>query len=581
MSLMDPPSLSMVHRFGSLSRAVIAPLLILALTATLFFALYQHHRFRGLTDATAMEHAQLGSILAEERVYHTRLLRPIAISTLAQRHPDRGIEDGVPELGYPPLYPAMLGFAFRIVQPDFTVQPQARAFSPETRVLLPLGWIFTLATAMLIFLVADRFFDRRIAALVPLAYLLSHTVLERTLSGLPDAMATFVISAAFVAALRAARRDSGSAGSAHRAAVAAIVAGFLSGLAVLTDYSLILMAPAPLIACSLAADTPVRRGLVIGLFTATLLIVLTPWMMRNIQLSGHPFGLAHLAWYRDSAIFPANRIDRALAWNPAAIPLGAVLRARWLNGLSHAGWTARWFAGMEAVFPALALAAFWLVGMPRQYRLLRWPILSAAILLLAVEPVLAGTQPGRFLYPLLPWIVLLGCVALIRLLDRMAADWPIIRQTVCTAVLLFHATPMIATLLGPRPPLPYPPLYPPFVAAVCALVEDDELMVSDLPWATAWYGNQRTLWLPNTLDEFYAVNDQRQTVAALYLTTETTGRAYVGDLWDGAHSDWLPFVEGRLPEGFPLTDALQLPPGRRDQIVFIGPGRIVAEPSVE
>ena len=578
---MHPRSSFIVNGFAVSRRAVIIPLLVLALTSTLFFALYQHHRFRGLTDATAMEHAQLGRVLAEEGVYHTRLLRPVAVGALARRHPERGIEDGVPELGHPPLYPAILGSAFRIVQPDFTVHPHARSFQPETRVLLPLGWIFTLATAILLFLAADRFFDRRIATLAPLAFLLSHTVLERTLSGRPDAMAAFFATAAFSVGLLAVHRHSGNAGSVYRAAAVAVVAGILSGLAVLTEYSLILMAAAPLLACSLAVDTSGRRALVIGLFMAALMTVIAPWILRNIQLSGHPFGLAQLAWYRDSAIFPAHRIDRSLTWNPEAVPFGTLLRARWLHGLSHAGWMTRWFAATEAVFPALALAALWLSGMPRQYRLLRWPLLAAALLLLTVEPVLAATQPGRFLYPLLPWIILLGCVALIHLLDRMAAEWPVIRQSVCAAALLLHAAPVIAALLGPRPPLPYPPLYPPFVAAVCDLVENDELMVSDLPWATAWYGNQRSLWLPNTLDELYTVNDRHQTIAALYLTTETSARPYVGDLRDGAHSDWLPFVEGRLPEGFPLTDALQLPPGRQDQIVFIGPGRIAAEPPLE
>ncbi len=561
-------------------RGIIRPLLIMALTATLFFALYQHHRFRGLTDAAAMDHAQLGRALAEGRGYNTRLLRPIAMGTMAKLRPQKALQGELPELGRPPLYAVTLGTAFRVLQPDFTVRPHARAFAPETRVILPLGWLFTLATAIMIFLVGDRFFDRRIAGWAPLVYLLSHTVLERTISGLPDPMATFLAATAFTVALAGSRQGAASvAPTLLRATAAAGMAGILSGLAVLTDYSLILFMPAPLIACGLAA--PRRRGLIIGLFAAGLLAVIMPWIWRNIQISGHPFGLAHLVWFRDSAIFPGNRLDRALSWNPEALRIGTLLRMRWLAGLTNAGWISRWFASGESLFPALALAALCMPRMPRGYRLLRWPLLAATVCLLAIDPVLAPDAPGRLLYPLLPWIVLLGCAAMIILLDRTAGDWPIIRQTACAAALLLHATPVIAGLLSPRPPPPYPPLYPPFIAAASALVENDELMVADQPWATAWYGNQRTLWLPNTLTEFYAVNDYHQTVAALYLTTETSGRAYVGDLLDGEHSDWLPFVKGRLPEGFPLTDGLQLPAGRQDQIVIIGPGRIAPALPVE
>ncbi len=564
---------------GGTRAGMIRSLLILVLTATLFFALYQHHRFRGLTDSAAMEHAQLGRALAEGRGYHTRMLRPIAMGTLARRHPNTAIEGDLPELGQPPLYPLALGAGFRLMQPDFNVQPHARAFAPETRVILPLGWLFTLATAILIFMVGSRFFDRRIAAWAPLVYLLSHTVLERVLSGLPDPMSAFLGAAAFSVGLAGIRLPTPSTATMLRAPAAAGGAGILAGLAILSDYTLILFMPAPLIACTLAA--PRRRGLVIGLFAIGLVAVITPWLLRNIQISGHPFGLAQLGWFRGSPTFPGNRLDRSLSWNPEVLQLGSLLRARFLDGLSRANWISRWVTSGEALFPTLALAAFCMPGMPRSYRFLRWPLLAASVCLLVFDPVLATGTPGRLLYPLFPWIVLLGCAAMIGLLDRTVGDWPLIRQTVCAAVLLLHATPTIASLLSPRPPPPYPPLYPPFVAAASALVENDELMVADIPWATAWYGNQRTLWLPNTLDEFYAVNDYHQTVAALYLTPETTGRAYVGDLLDGDHRDWLPFVEGQLPAGFPLTDGLQLPVGKQDQIVLIGPGRIVPALSVE
>lgn len=559
---------------------IFRPLIILALTATLFFALYQHHRFRGLTEPVAMDHAQLGRAVAEGRGYSTRLLRPIAIGTLARRHPGTAIEGDLPELGYPPLYPLTLGAAFRIARPDFDVQPHARVFAPERYVVLPMGWFFTLATAMLIFVVGNRCFDRRVAVWAPLIFLLSHTVLERTLSGLPDSMAMFLGAAAFSVSLAVGRRRAPwQTPRLPRALVCGVAAGVLSGLAVLSDYSLILFVPAPLMACALAA--PRRRGLTIAFFCVGLLTVTTPWMLRNLRISGHPFGLASLVWFRDTPIFPGNRLDRSLTWNPEALRFGSLLRGRWLNGLSHAGWIARWMASGEALFPALALAAFCMPGMPRVYRLLRWPLLVASVCLLAIDPALAAETPGRLLYPLLPWIALLGCAAMIVLLDRMAGEWPMVRQVVCAAVFVLHATPTLTALLSTRPPPPYPPLYPPFVAAAGALVEPHELMVADLPWATAWYANQRTLWLPNTLEDFYAINDYHQTVAALYLTPETTGRAYVGDLLDGAHSDWLPLVQGELPEGFPLTDGLRLPVGRQDQIVLIGPGRIVPTPSVE
>ncbi len=555
--------------------------LILALAATLFFFLYQQHRFRGLSDPEAMEYAQLGRALAEGRGYRTRLMRPLAMSTMAQRQPGMPVTGELPEIIRPPLYPVALAVAFRWLRPDFQVPARGRLFAPETRVVIPLGWFSTLATAILLFLVADHLFDRRIASLAPVVYLLSRTVLQRSISGLPDPFASLLGAAALaIALLGATHRDSDVAVGLGRAVAATLAAGALAGLAVLCQYSLILLAPAPLMVCVLAAPAR-RRSLLLGLFTLALAAVVTPWMVRNLMVSGQPLGLAHLEWLRGSTAFPGDRLDRSLTLNLDALNLGVLLRRQWWEGLSTAGWATRWCLGGESILPALALPALLLPGFLHGGRRLRWPLLAAAIAMLTIDPLLAAQAPGRLLYPLLPWIMLLGCATLIERLDEAAISWPMIRSGICAIVLLMHAAPTVADLLKPREPLPYPPVYPPFVAAACALIDDNELMVSDLPWATAWYGNQRTLWLPNTLADFYRVNDTHQSVASLYLTTQTGSRAYVGDLLDGPHQDWRLLIDGRIPEGFPLSDGLRLPPGGRDQLVLIAPGRFAESPPAE
>ena len=47
-------------------------------------------------------------------------------------------------------------------------------------------------------------------------------------------------------------------------------------------------------------------------------------------------------------------------------------------------------------------------------------------------------------------------------------------------------------------------------------------MMSDIPWAVAWYGNRSCLGL--TLDvkkEFFAIHDFQKPIQALYLTQST------------------------------------------------------------
>ena len=66
-------------------------------------------------------------------------------------------------------------------------------------------------------------------------------------------------------------------------------------------------------------------------------------------------------------------------------------------------------------------------------------------------------------------------------------------------------------------PVVYPPYYPPDIQAR-RLDEGNELMMSDVPWAVAWYGHHQCVWLTlNCQDEFFAINDYMKPVQALYL----------------------------------------------------------------
>ena len=61
-------------------------------------------------------------------------------------------------------------------------------------------------------------------------------------------------------------------------------------------------------------------------------------------------------------------------------------------------------------------------------------------------------------------------------------------------------------------------------------MKENELMMSDVPWAVAWYGNHQCVWLTlNAKEDFFAVNDNLKPVQALYLTPETMDGKFVSD----------------------------------------------------
>jgi hypothetical protein len=104
------------------------------------------------------------------------------------------------------------------------------------------------------------------------------------------------------------------------------------------------------------------------------------------------------------------------------------------------------------------------------------------------------------------------------------------------------------------------------VRYVSNLVEPDQVLCTDIPWATAWYGNRRSVLLPRTTADLLEIHGKRVPVGALYLTTETGDKPYTTGLAAGPERAWLPILNGKIPADFPWRHAVAIPPGSRDQI---------------
>ena len=85
-------------------------------------------------------------------------------------------------------------------------------------------------------------------------------------------------------------------------------------------------------------------------------------------------------------------------------------------------------------------------------------------------------------------------------------------------------------------------------------------MMSDVPWAVAWYGRRQCVWLTlNAQDDFYAINDVKP-VQALYLTPKTMDGKLFSDMGLGMGNSWGSFVanavvQRQIPGNFPLRYA--------------------------
>jgi len=188
---------------------------------------------------------------------------------------------------------------------------------------------------------------------------------------------------------------------------------------------------------------------------------------------------------------------------------------------------------------------------------LRWAAALSFVSLFALAGFF-GDSAFRLLNIFWPLVILYGLSFFYLLLDRLNLPLQILRTALIGLLLLLGALPLALAIMPPQEPRPYPPYYPPFALHVSQLLEPNEVICTDMPWATAWYGNRTSIYLPNNLDEFYEINDYQRRISGLYFTTLTRDRPFVRELLSGPYKTWFPILQGRLPDDFPLTQGFPI-----------------------
>lgn len=163
-----------------------------------------------------------------------------------------------------------------------------------------------------------------------------------------------------------------------------------------------------------------------------------------------------------------------------------------------------------------------------------------------------------------PFIILYGLALFYILLDRLDLGVRIYTISLKCLIVVLSLLPLVLTIMPPHATPPYPPYYPPIISRVTDMLNEREVMCTDMPWATAWYGDRVSILLPRDVDDFYEINDYKQYVSGMYITTLTKNKPFVKQLLDGPEKSWLPVISGRTPPDFPLKQGVSL--NRQDQI---------------
>jgi len=531
-------------------------LYILMLFAIL--ALYTASQFWGLKEAEAMDQAQIARQLMDEGAFNTKVIRPAAVWLYATNGIDpRTVMLKQPDITHPPLYPAALSVAFRMIGDSFDPARKFRTFPPEQWAIIPLGHLCTLLTGLVMFLMARRFFERRIAVVAISLFFLSDFVWANSISGLNIGLAGLMaILCLFFAMIGAERYIQSKENKAWMLYL--LLAAVCGALTLLTRYSAgwVLLAALLVIGMQIPGRGWSLGGAVVGL----ALVLAFPWFLRNYLVCGQFFGFTpYLAL---NGIEPAFTQSFERMINPNFSTMGRDLQTKWLVNFREFYQTALPAAG-SGIIVAFFIVTFFFRFARAHVNALRIGLLAAIVPVLVVAGFF-GEGTLRTLAIFWPLVILYGTSFFYILLDRLQLTIPIFRTALISAVITLTALPLLFTFMPPRAGYPYPPYYPSYTTLITQMIQPDELLCTDMPWATAWYGNTSSLLLPATLREFYEIHDLKKRVSGIYFTTLTRDLPYTRTLMTGPYSTWFPIFNERLPVNFPLGEAFFL--SGRDQL---------------
>ena len=525
-------------------------------------ALFLFLRFHGLSSPDAFDEAQLARNLAATGRWETDFVRPFDAGVLSPdpsslpegETPEKLDIHAMPETRRAPLHPALLSLVFRATGLPKTGEPVEKA-------VYPWDWVPALSNAFLaalagfwILALGRALFDNRVAALSAASWFLLAGVWEEALASGGTVLAlNFTCLAALFAIWSDGARSAVSRAlctvAAALAAAGAFYASYLHGFAAVALALYFWTAPRP-------GSWKAALG-----FLALFLAACAPWCVRNAALTGNIFGLAPYATLAGTYLFPDETLTRS--FRPALfsfLPLLHAVQAKASLALRESAAAGFGLGGL-----GLYGAAYVLSHLHRFHRAtsqrLRFCLLPWAVFALLAAAALRTPDAGgmsRALLPLWPFALVYAWAFILLELDRIPFAHPATAPLVVAVLFAIGALSYVFAVMPPRDRGPYPTYYHNSVAWAASRVGADEAIASDMPWATAWYGDRTSVFLPRTLDAFRRFGEEIAPVQAAYFTLLTRDKPWTRGLADPSapDHDWYRiFSEGCVPRDFPLKEA--------------------------
>jgi MFS family permease len=408
-------------------------------------------------------------------------------------------------------------------------------------------------------------------------YLFCDSLLDFGMSGLPVAMLSVLFLMMAYAVLKAEKwQEAGRSGWWVNGALAA--GALAAGLGTLTEYAFasVVVPLLVYVSVSFRKQWRTKAGLCLGVF----LLVVSPWVARNIRVVRAPFGLSPYEVLEGVGKDTANEIkpgqfQRTFLGDLPRSKVWPVVRKALMNGrqLYEVAFKEIGSNYLIAFFLAALLHRFRDEGVFRLRRFVFWSMLIYMVWLAVV-----GVSSRNLLNVFMPLVIVYAAAFFYVLFERLQFRTRLLRTGMVALFVAFNAVSFIFTILPPGVSLAGADPATIIQHVGGETFREGDVLLSDAPWAIAWYADRSAIWLPFDFEpapgeghfaekDYLAINDGVRLIAGIYLTQallQQTPR----DMMMGYERYWLAMYMGNPPGNTPLQLKQVAATGRGLQVLI-------------
>jgi hypothetical protein len=504
--------------------------------------------FRGLSHAKGMDQAQIARQIASDKHYSTLVIRPLAYAQV-----DRQMKltegpgaapsfmDGIPDTYHAPLNPILNSIPLGMFRSTWKMDAKQVLYTPDI-IVAGVSMLLLLSSIGVSYLLVSRIFDARIGGVTALLLLLCEGLWRFSQSGLPQMLMLFLFSFATYFLYKAVE----NARAGRPVLLWMALTGAFFGLLAMSHW----LAVWPFIGLVFFVAFYFQpRGVALLVLIGVFLLITMWWpLFNNMRYTGNPLGAGLYLFYAGmGGTADELTLMRDLEQTAGGLNFDGFIAKMVGNSVAQLSDLYNYMGGIIAAplfflallhpFRRQEIADFrWCV-------LLMWLFAVVGMTLYGLKPFGDGptedrTDPNNLHVVFLPLMTGYGLAFLAVLWNRLDIPQhvPAVRNGHFILAVAISALPFVLQL-----PLRilramsgvdlarvhYPYYVPQALATMGKMVPANEAVVTDIPWAVAWYMNRAAVLLPKDKAQLETLREigreRNQPVSALLLSQYSLG----------------------------------------------------------